>query len=466
MQGAQPLLHCIASAQVGPFPQKVEVFRHEFAGVVVVAITLDSNSLSLSQIPSIPNGMGNSHRATGGSFFTIGEIKAPNILGEEMKSIKVRVPKHRVVSNLTFVPSGDGKDLYVLVQCIESNDKIRLIGSEVVGKTYTYLYKRMEELKERTDGLLDEKVVDSEVVVRYKRFPDALDLGVRNNEPLTPFSCDISFPWSSVSWLPGFCSASHGTAPSTFLSPRIVAASTPPGRATALHVLQVAGIHTRLEYSIEVDALCQFPISSIVPIPGYGSTFIALCHNSVVEIDLKKVESTSTSPVQSSNALLTRAWRCASEVPLTSVTVRDHLLLSGSATGSVLLWDLRGEKQSGMAPKAAAQIQDSVSPISGIYACDASTFFTCSLDGKLICWQTDCLDSYDSESCLQYAGVSSTFSFPFTPTEIPIPVLSHEKTAPFSFLGQSREPWVSMAGEGNIVAVLGEYGSLYVFLRS
>lgn len=465
MQGSPPLLHCIASGRVSPFSQKVQLFRHAFAGVVVVAITHDSSSLSLSQIHSHSASIGNSSKKSGGSFFTIGEIKAPNINGEAMNLMKVRVPKNRVVSSLAFVPSGDGRSLYVLVQCVASNASLSLADSLVMNKTYTYLYMRMEEVAEKKDGLLGEDVVNREVVVSYKRFSRELELVMTENENSAQLPHAVSYPWSSSTWLPGWKQDTQGKGPSSSLSSPMVAASTPPGKPTALHVLQVSGVRTRVAYTVNVEALSQFPISCMLPIPGFGSKFIGVCHNSILELDLEKAEMESTSTMRSSNALVTRAWRCASEVPLMSFTVRDHLLLAGSATGTVLLWELRGDRSGGL-PKAAAQIRDSVAPITGIYACDASTFFTCSLDGKFICWQDDSIDAYGSDPCLHSTGTSPTSHFPFGPTEIPIPELSEEKELFSSFFGQSRESWVSMAGERNIIAVLGEYGSLFLFIRS
>lgn len=465
MQSATHLLHCIASAQVSAYPQKVHLLRHPSAGVVVIAITHDSNALSLSQVERGPALSTCAQKKKRTSFFTIAEIKVPNLCSEPMRVMKVRVPKNCVVSSLTLVPCGEGKDLYVLVQCVESSSGSVSAGSLFMNKTHSYLYKRVEEVVESKDGLLDEVILRKEVIVTYQRLPNELNLSVKSSECTDQHFGGVCFPWSSSTFLAGWEEDYKKNSQSASWTSPIVAASTPPGQATALHVLQVAGTRTRVVYSVEIEALSQFPISAMLPIPGFAPRFLGICHNCVVELDLGKVEGASMAAVCSSNTLLTRAWRCASEVPLVSIAVRDHLLLAGSATGTVLLWELRDAVGVG-APKAAAQVHDSVSPITGLYASDASTFFTCSLDGKFFCWQSDCLDAYGSEPYQHNGEEPPTCHFPFAPTEIPILAVSHGKEMCAAPWYQNQEGWVSMAGEGNILAVLGEHGSLYLFIRT
>lgn len=465
MQSSTHLLHCIANAQVSAYPQKVQLLRHPSAGVVVIAITHDSNALSLSQVARgpIPSACGQKKKKK--SFFTIAEIKVPNLCSKPMRVMKVGVPKKCVVSSLTLIPCGEGKDLYVLVQCVEFSCGSVSAGSLLMNKTHTYLYKRVEEVVEDRDGLLDEEVVGREVIVFYQRLPTEVNLSAKCSECFDQFFDGASFPWSSSTFLAGWEEDYKKNSQSASWTSPMVAASTPPGQATSLHVLQVAGTRTRVVYSVEIEALSQFPVTSLLPIPGFAPRFLGICHNSVVEFDLGKAEGASTAAVRTSNALLTRAWRCASEVPLASLAVKDNLLLAGSATGTVLLWELRDAVGVGV-PKAAAQIHDSIAPITGLYASDASTFFTCSLDGKFFCWQSNCLDAYGSEPYQHNGEEPPTCHFPFAPTEIPILVVSQGKEMCVAPWYQNREGWVSMAGEGNLLAVLGEYGSLYLFIRT
>eukprot|EP00796_Vickermania_ingenoplastis_P004025 gene4025-2879_t len=305
-----------------------------------------------------------------------------------LRVIRVWAPGHRATC-LTMLRSATGEDLFLLVQC----EHIDADGGSGV-QHLTYLYKRIED--------------DTSGEVIYQRLPRAVETG--------------NYWWSAATGLHGWEKVDS------------VGTSAPPSdwRPSALHLLTRTGTQVSLNITVEVDALAQMPITNMCHMPGCSLRFLCTAHNSLMEIDLEKVgagASAGNANVMSSNAVITRAWRCATEVSLTCATVKDHLIVCGTSFGSLMLWDLR---DSG----AAATCETGHSaPISGVHATDAGTIVSASIDGTLLCW----LDVGEGNAPLW---------------------------KPHVLQESAGEGMLDLSGDGNLFAAIGEYGTLKFFLRS
>lgn len=437
----QPI-QCIAQEELACYPKSVHVLHHPFANVLVVAVTHDNDALRFA-----------TRRKK--SFFTIAELPTPNPSGEPMRVI--RVPSPAAVTSLTLVRSLNGEDVFVIVQCTKSSGATRAVQ--------TYLYRRTVEEDEENEEA--SRGGDSSSAGRpYSASPSRRAATVVYQR-LTRVLDSTTVPWSAAACLQGWERAQgmdNGERTTPTSHAHYIAAASITESSTALHLVSVTGPKARVHLTVELDALSRFPVRQIVPLPGaYPMRFLCVCHNSLVDVNLERHASPSPVTGQSadetivttSNAVLTRAWRCAPEVSLTCCAMRDCHIIAGTSSGSLLLWDFRDERVT-----AATNIEGSTAPVTGIHATDASTFLSCSLDGTLLCWM-ESPEAYGSHQPATGGGDHVLYQPGIAAQRFPY--VSHPVNGECSSL--SGEGWVGMAGDGNLVAIIGEFGTLQLFLR-
>lgn len=270
-----------------------------------------------------------------------------------------------------------------------------------VEQVKTYLYKRVSD-----DDDCDANGIPSVVYQRIPRAMKQIDHG----------------SWTASASLEGWDKI-HREEP----TPCIVAA-TNSERSPALHVISIKRNELYVDASVELDAL-SFPISDVIAIPGCSRRFLCVSHNSVVEVDAAALSGEETRH---------RCWQCSPVVSITAGAMRDNLLICGTSNGGVVLYDYRDPA----IPGSSCLTETSNAPITGLFAPDAATVVTCSLGGDLIVWSQE-------ETNVRSSAIVGGH-FPLTPTVVEEP---------------TGEGWVGMAGNGNLLAVVGEFGTLKVFLR-
>lgn len=425
------MLQRAAAGEISPYPQSINVLLHPFAGVVVTAVTHDLVSFKIIGEERIPN------------FFTIAELSTPNITGAPLRVLKVRAPGTEILS-LSLTRSTDGHDLFVIVQTADHQHSNKE-GDSSVNDIKTYLYKRIETPSSES----------SNVEVAYQRFPEPLALKECGS---VPWTCSVSLNgWETISDSSSGNSNENSDQERDFLLNMAAASCSANSQSTALHFFSISRMKGKKMLTVNVEALSNFKVTKMFRFPGCESRVFCVCHNAVVEVDFNAVQALQTSTDgevcrASTNAVVKRAWRTAPESPIISCGLKDRFLIAGTASGAVILWDLQDERV-----KAIAELPCTTAPVTGLYITDASTFYSCSLDGTLLCWR-ESLDCFGSELLSSNEERYQRFPYSASTVEMVEGDSNH-------FTRVSGEGWVDMGGDGNWMAVAGEFGTLELFLR-
>lgn len=477
------MLYSVVTEDLPQAPRHVCVLHHTLDSVGIIAVsyaaslyeTLPGPSSSpLSGHPPLAHVQGTSSPL----YFTIAELDLPITAQSPDKRLRVQhVPVPGVaVTSLALLRSADGSSVYVVVQSVA-----RRVAPGESPVTTTHVYRRVVHgaassasssggsSSDDTDNEEDEskrgargagEVSSSPPRVRYQRLPRPVE--------------DDGRVWTAAtainpveSGLPPRTTAANGAAP-TARHPQHVVAASGSGwwrQTNALQVIQVDGTRGRLQHTIELPVLSQFECGAVLPLPGLASHVLVRCHHAVVEVDLHLpagVADPSAPVVFTSNEAVRRTWRWTPHDRITACCVKDHLLYAGTEEGVVLIWDTRQSSPDGEAPAPSRSAPTGV-PITGIYAPYATDFVTCSLNGAVLAWRQGEQDGTGNQSMPDAfhfpeaaAAAAVAGGFPYSPSE---PVSAVPSSA--GIVGA--EGCVGVAGDSNLLAVIGESGRLQLF---
>ncbi|KPI89559.1 hypothetical protein ABL78_1327 [Leptomonas seymouri] len=508
------MLRRVAFTELPRDPQLLRVLHHTNGGVLIAAVAFKAVPFSTSPETSPP------HRAP--LFYTIVEMSTPNERMLPLRVIHVRVPRpSTVVNSITLLRSADGEDVYVVVQAAEvlgHQQQLEGAPKSVTTHVYRRLVVKAEDEdagsdadgdlpRSEKDGLEEGDLISSPVAAPAvgERRNDAMqEAGVRvryQRLPRAVAGADSSL-WTaatafSAAEIPIFGVSAHTAA--TSAAAESIALVTASGVAAAgsddalsenqLQLWSLNKTRLTLMATCRVPALCGFPVSHIVTIPGTQDVAVLRCHNSLLEVDLAALRKACAHDPHTvtTNAFVTRAWRLSPHVRLTSCAVKDTLLYAGTEAGNVVVWDLRRPTSSaargsecGAATSAQPQTSMSIkAPITGLYAPYATGFVTCDASGGVRDWRerSEMAEEDNNESSGAGAAAACVRSSNMSDKGCEYGVLHDAAGLPASpqFPYCSRVPveapnggegCVAMDGHGNLVAVVSECGRLCLYFCS
>ncbi|EPY26553.1 hypothetical protein STCU_06196 [Strigomonas culicis] len=419
------MLQCIASLTLPGFPQQTQVLRHALKGVAVAAVSY-APTPAPSARPS----------------FTIVEVRLPYDPRASPQLTHVPLPGGAVTA-LTLVRSSDGEDLYVLAQCQRAPDA----DEEGGGATATYLYKRTEG--EAPQDVFDDDAIETNAQ-RHAYIPYGDDACVYYKRLPRPVE-DDGLRWSCVAPVTTLETSVGGGAAA------LVVAAGGGGltdRPTSLQLLQVQGTRAAPLCTVELGSLAHFVVEGVLPLPGTSDCVLLRCHHCVVAVDLAAVLRRAKAG-DAAAAPLQQVWQWTPHDRLTAACVLDRYLFATTEDGAVVQWALDGALVASSRALAGAGLR-------GLHAAHLTELFTAAADGL---YQWD----YQDLRAEMAAGVPGTSALADYPAAT---VRAATTTNPFAYVPQRLseaalgEELLAMGGDGGVVAVVGEYGTLQLFVSA
>lgn len=396
------MLHAIASANLRREPRNVRVMHHDLANVALIAI-------SYEHLPP---------HSTEKNYVTVAELQLPYDSAQPLHVQHLEVPGVGV-SSFALTRSVDGEQALLLVQCLFKKE---CAAAKETAETYVF---------RRASGY--------EAI--YVRLPRPVPTAGRI--------------WTAAASLHSPENAVEPTATQHSMSVLAASGSGLLQQPNALQCVRVLGTKSEVPATVEIPALSAFEVGAVLPISGTGGAqAVLMCHHLLLQVDLRAtLSTTSTSPTSSSNAVVRRTWRWSPHDQLTSCCLVDHLLVAGTEDGNLVLWDSRADDADTPAARTHCPT-GSDSAITGLHAPNAACIVSCALNGDVWGWQVP------TDGPLPAVGAPS---FPYVRTA-PVVVRPHHSTEERCAVVNSKGGCLGMSGDGNLVAVIREYGGLEVYV--